>query len=258
MKIKIFSILLLISSIHINALTTTLIIPCHSAHAKYLYNLLRIYENQTDPPNEIVISLSDSNNVETGIINLLENNQWIFPIKLIQSKQKLFAGQNRNIACKHASNEIFICQDADDIPHPQRIEVIKYFFNKLQLDFLLHKFIYNNESLPPVGDMSTIHYSYLKTYHDAWAVGYMLFGQPAIHRRVFDKIKWKDIPIDEDNTFANQVITTFNNCIMIKSTLYIYRLELSTTPYELYKNNFLSKRRLTDRKQRYKIQIFEL
>src|SRR3989344_6793822 len=127
-------------------LTTSIIIPCHPKHAQYLYELLKIYEKQTNLPDEVVISISEAHQIEPNIIKLLQDEQWHFPVKLLLSDKKLFAGQNRNIACSYATSEIFICQDADDFPHPQRIEIIKYFFVKYGIDFLLHKFIYNNNN----------------------------------------------------------------------------------------------------------------
>jgi glycosyltransferase involved in cell wall biosynthesis len=188
----------------------------------------------------VVISISEVDQIEPSIIKSLKETQWHFSLKLILSKKKLFAGQNRNIACKNATSEIFICQDADDLPHPQRIEVIKYFFEKLNLDFLLHKYVYNSsgqiKQMKMIEQMDTLKYAYVKTNHEIWIVGYMLFGQPAFHRRVFQKIQWLDIPIAEDTDFDARVMNNFKNCIMVHCPLYIYRNELSATPYELYRS----------------------
>ena len=220
-------------------ITTSLIIPCHSPHIKYLKGLLNEYEKQTILPDEVVISISDVKNAEPALIQDLQNSKWRFPVKFILSDQKLFAGQNRNIACKEATGEIFILQDADDIPHIQRIEVIKYFFEKFELNFLLHKFVYSGNTaaqLDYIHDKSLIQYKYIDTHHEAWAVGYMLFGQPAFRGDIFKKIQWSDVPVGEDNQFDNIVLTTFPNCMMIHVSLYTYYTELSATPYELYRN----------------------
>lgn len=223
-------------------LTVSVIVPCHPKHAKYLYGLLKAYAEQTSLPDEIVISLSEANQVGIDIIESLRDAQWPFSVKLLSSEQKLFAGQNRNIACRQATSEIFVCQDADDLPHVQRIEVIKYFFKKFNPDFLLHKFVYNDseqiKQIRKIDDLNSLEHAYISTYHEAWIVGYMLFGQPAIHRRVFQEIQWPEIPIDEDNAFDNKVILRFKNCMMIHVPLYIYRFELSATPYELYRELF--------------------
>lgn len=241
-KIKVFLTLFFIANLCIKSeakLKMSLIVPCHPKHVRHLDELLKAYEKQTLLPDEVVISISEANQIDPHIIKSIQNSLWKFSVKIFASNEKLFAGQNRNIACSNATGDVFICQDADDLPHPQRLEIINYFFEKLNLDFLLHKFVYNNENemkqIQTVEDISSIEHTYLKTYHDAWIVGYILFGQPAIHRRVFEKIKWPDVPVGEDNAFDNKVILSFEKCIMIPTPLYIYRFELSATPYELYR-----------------------
>ncbi len=113
---------------HITAdthLKTSIIIPCHPRHACHLYDLISLYEEQTVLPDEIVISLSQSNQVSEEIIHNIESTPWAFSVKLLKSDKKLYAGQNRNRACDKAAGDIFICQDADDLPHPQRVEIIQ-------------------------------------------------------------------------------------------------------------------------------------
>src|SRR6185503_496362 len=56
---------------------------------------------------------------------------------------------NRNIAALNASKDILICQDADDIPHPQRVEIIKYVFETFDIDHLFHAFISYHNSFSP-------------------------------------------------------------------------------------------------------------
>ncbi len=258
-KIKIILIIFFIDYSLIEAnMSTSVIVPCHYKHVKHLSELFQAYEKQIDLPNEIVVSISEANQVEPNIIESLKNTEWLFPVKLLLSNKKMFAGQNRNVACQQTTGEIIVCQDADDLPHPQRIKIIKYFFNKFNLNFLLHKFVYNNENemkqLRTIDNFDSIKHSFIKTYHEAWIVGYMLFGQPAIHRNVFKKIKWPDVPVGEDNAFDSKVITTFDRCMMIHCPLYIYRFENSVTPYELYKKQFNPKRSFIP-KQRYKLEI---
>ena len=123
-------------------LTTSIIIPCNFKHAHLLYNLLKHYKKQTVLPDEIIISLSEVNQVSDLIIKRLQDEQWPFPVKLLLSDQKMFAGENRNNACKNATADIFICQDADDIPHPQRVEISKYFFENYDIDHLMSSFVW--------------------------------------------------------------------------------------------------------------------
>lgn len=40
--------------------------------------------------------------------------------------------------CISSEGEILITQDADDIPHPQKIEATEYFFSHYDVDHLIH------------------------------------------------------------------------------------------------------------------------
>ena len=106
--------------------TTSVIIPCFYGHFKHLDELMNALCNQTVLPDEVVISLSEIDKLNPALIKKFENKKYPFPVKLIKHRELLWAGPNRNSACEHAIGDIFICQDADDLPHPQRIEIIKY------------------------------------------------------------------------------------------------------------------------------------
>src|SRR5579872_2678074 len=133
-KIKcIISSLLLLCSVpsicaFTKRVTTTVIIPCSHKHAHLLYDLCKEYEKQTVLPDEIVISMSGCGQIHSEIIPTLERGPWAFPVHLHIFDEMYFADQNRNIGCSHAKGDIFILQDADDIPHPQRVEIIRYCF----------------------------------------------------------------------------------------------------------------------------------
>lgn len=118
----------------------SIIIPCHSKHAIYLPELLQAYASQTVLPDEVVIAVSESELMPDALLKVLQNSKWPFPIKYVLSKEKAFAGENRNKACAIATGDLFVCQDADDLPTTNRIEVIKYFFNTHEIDHLMHLF----------------------------------------------------------------------------------------------------------------------
>ena len=109
-------------------LKTSIIIPCAGAHFQHLNVLLQSYEHQTCLPDEVVISLSSTEELNISEIDTMENNAWPFKIKILRTFGKQSAGLNRNIASSHATGDIFIYQDADDIPHPQRVEIVKFLF----------------------------------------------------------------------------------------------------------------------------------
>ena len=111
----------------------------------YIKELLTAYEKQTVLPDEIVISVSQVQKIPNNILDELQQGSWLFSVTILSSKKQLFAGQNRNIAGTHAKGDILICQDADDLPHSQRVEIIKYFFEQYNPDFLMHQYRLSHE-----------------------------------------------------------------------------------------------------------------
>src|SRR5579862_7731339 len=105
----------------------SVIVPCHSSHPHFLENLLLQYLKQTSIPHEVVISLSQIDRVDPVEIAKIQNRRWPFILKLITHPDQLCASANRNAACRESSGDLLIMQDADDIPHRQRVEVIKEF-----------------------------------------------------------------------------------------------------------------------------------
>lgn len=210
--------------------TVSLIVPCHWKHAKYLPELLQRYEKQTVVPDEVVIAASEINKGDTyQIIHMIKNKKWTFPVQIVENTKAFTAGQNRNIACNHAQGDIFICQDADDIPHPQRIEIICYFFEKYEVDHLEHRWsqeghwstIDKLSEIQPIFLAYFSHYVHANHYHQ---------GVPAISRSLFSKIQWGNERRRQDTHFNEEVykILPKEKRLLIPLILYQYRPKLST------------------------------
>jgi glycosyltransferase involved in cell wall biosynthesis len=215
-------------------LKTSIIIPCCATHAQHLYSLLKLYEEQTELPDEVIISLSSCCQVPDSLINELEHELWRFPVTLLLSKQTLFAGANRNVACCHATGDIFICQDADDIPHPQRIEIIKYFFTTYNIDHLIHQWVrvVNNDvpiSFVNYENTNTIQFVVNEKFNNLFKPGTFHNGNIAIARYVFDEIQWSPwIARGEDVALNVEIYKQFNHCFAIEAILLGYREFLSS------------------------------
>lgn len=225
--------------------TISVIIPCYYLHARQLPSLLRLYEQQTRLPDEIVISLSEADNVDQDILNQLQSELWAFPVTLIISNKKQYAAENRNIACSHAQGDIFLCQDADDIPHPQRVEIIHYFFCNYNIDHLMHRYqrieiTDKKASFEKIDCFDSIKFTNLKTYDSAKLAGKLTNGNIALTRKVFKKIKWVVQPRAEDVPFNRSVYERFRNCIVIETSLYGYRQFLSSLNQKDIAHNAIS------------------
>jgi len=234
---KIFTLLLSLCSIytltHKEDLKISIIIPCHFRHAHLLHPLLKLYERQTMLPDEVVISLSEAYLVDDLVIEKLQNKPWLFRVKLLLSNDKKYAGQNRNLACSNADGHIFICQDADDIPHPQRVETIIYFFERFSIHHLMHRYIYAD-------DFSNFSWcnkqrtAFIKpqSYNAVWKAwnntGQFTNGNPAIDRYVFQQIQWSDSPRGQDSEFNKEVYRRIDRRLVIWAPLLVYREELSS------------------------------
>lgn len=228
MYLFLLSFLLIIDSLR--ALTTSVIIPCHPDHVQYLESLLISYRDQTVLPDEIIISLSQAHTISKSTLIALECIQWPFELHILKHKEKFPPGRNRNEACYKASKDIIICQDADDLPHPQRVEIIRSVFETYMIDHLLHQWISSQEKFQSC-DATLLRESLVsfRTY-DLIDVPYLHNGNNAFRRYVFEKLHWKPIVdmIQEDVLFNRTAYAFFPNRLVLKLPLIMYRPELST------------------------------
>ncbi len=225
-------------------LRVSIIIPCHAHHVRHLYKLVKCYEEQTELPDEIVISLSsDTEVVYTTIVTAVKEGPWPFLVIFLSTEKELFAGENRNRACESASGDILICQDADDIPYPQRVEIIKQFFTTYQIDHLVHQWV----GLGPTGKHNVAHLEHHKTglntdgsfhlyeqiedlpffqphkFDEMLSYGSFTNGNCALSKEVFNAIKWGDEPRGQDVIFNRQVYQQFSRCYALRIPLLVYR-----------------------------------
>jgi hypothetical protein len=118
-------------------------IPCYINHIKDLFILLDSIENQTILPDKVVVSCS-STRVDDFNFELIK--KYTFPLQVITNENKLCASKNRNIAANNLTDMDYITFiDADDIMHPQRIEILTKVFNEHNSDIILHNYYTNIE-----------------------------------------------------------------------------------------------------------------
>ena len=232
---------LFLASASLPALTTSLIIPCHYKHAQHLHALLKAYEKQTVMPDEVVVAISEFNKVDPSVIDTLREQKWKFSFTMIVSEQPKTAGENRNSACEKARGDIFILQDADDLPHPQRIEIVKYFFEQYQVNHIIHQFI----SAPTeqrryrvvAYDLHKIPYLHPATISDIIigffaldtnTIGGYTHGHVAITRELFKDIQWDNKKLGQDMRFTEAVYKKNKSPLILQVPLIVYRHYLSS------------------------------
>jgi glycosyltransferase involved in cell wall biosynthesis len=199
--------------------TVSIIIPCYPGHFKFLKELILDFCQQTVLPEEIVISLSEVEKIDKIELEHLRNIDLPFKLLLIENKQKLYAGENRNIAAAKSTSDIIICQDADDKPHPQRIEIIKSQFIESIIDHLIHGYskLANELDFSFYGDPKNFEKKFRLTA-----------GNIAIKKEVFAKIKWTNLPRGEDCKFNKDVKKAGFKSVKLFLPLLFYRQNLSS------------------------------
>lgn len=208
--------------------TVSVIIPCHSTHAECLIPLLQNYAEQTVQPEEVIVALSDAEQLPFGWVEALKNREFPFPVQWLVCGKKLSAGANRNRACQIAKGDILLLQDADDIPHPQRVEVVKHFFKKYRVDHLMH--FYVNALSPQFSQyqLEEIPHQTIRAYQETEPMP-VTYGCPAISRKVFRRLRWRtQFEAGEDCLFVQRLYQKFPKSVIIEAPLLLYRNELSS------------------------------
>ena len=109
-------------------------IPCYYGHINKLFNLLDSIDSQTIIPNKVVVSSSSTDKLDIP-------KKYKFDLDLIVIKEKMNAAQNRNNAISKLLDMDYVTfMDADDIMHPQRIEILLNTFQTYDSDIILHNY----------------------------------------------------------------------------------------------------------------------
>ena len=108
----------------------TVVIPCYDKHFQFLMKrLVELYTN-SNKPEQVIISLNGCKNIEETRIKNLENkfSQYFKDLTIIKNDERIPRPEARNLTLDYIKNDIICLCDADDVIHPQRIEITKYFF----------------------------------------------------------------------------------------------------------------------------------
>lgn len=204
---------------------TSVLIPCAGKHIALLPELVATLRAQTRSPDEIVIAasgcpLSSLPNVDAQVIH---------------SPDRITAGANRNRAAAVASGDVLIYQDADDLPHPQRVEIIAGLFESYEIDHLLHYFYYLKDeasrfTLDDAAARSRYHAALMSEVgYKTGLVEYVANGNAAVTRAIARAVQWPEHPgIGEDQAFNRSVYARTKRTAVVPLPLLTYRHNLSS------------------------------
>lgn len=134
-------------------------------------------------------------------------------------------------ACSYASGDVFICQDADDIPYPNRVEKIGYYFEKYDPDHLMHQWTgLEREGAVKFANQEgkASEAQFPSSFAQAMKVGSLTNGEIAIARRLFNECRWSNAPRGQDTIFNQMVYRLNKRFIVLAVPLVVYRLYLSS------------------------------
>jgi glycosyltransferase involved in cell wall biosynthesis len=201
-------------------------IPCYYGHINNLTNLLDSIENQSVKPNKVVVSSSSTK-------ELFETKKYSFPLEIIITEQHKNAAQNRNIAASRLNDMDYITfMDADDIMHPQRIEILLKVFQDTDCDIVLHNYFMNEQKFEKIDNIDLRINTLVQAYWGAIIhkedkynyVEHIHHSQVSIKRNIFDIIKFpEELIIGEDALFCHRIFGLPNiKNVYIKNELSFY------------------------------------
>jgi glycosyltransferase involved in cell wall biosynthesis len=226
----------------------SVVIPCIPEHYNdCLFKLIKQLVDGTRAPDEIIIALSDTDGM--NIIDIASFVQRVYgeldyhDMILSLTESVAFAGTNRNRGFDVSTGNIIVFTDADDSIHPQKLEIVEYFFNQYpEAQCINHCFIEQNKEFKTYDDFTKIvvHNSdsvYDKHFPDPMNVErdmYRLWygtwpyripvtnGSVSVRRQVMDRIKWTDKRKAQDRQFLYDVLLEFKQSIIIEAGLICY------------------------------------
>ena len=221
----------------LNNSNISVVIPCHYKHCEYLNKLLKYYDDQTLLPLEVIIVISEFKSLpnkylENSIFKYVHN----YDLQIIKVNYKSAAGNNRYIGSLNVNGDIIVFQDADDLPHKQRLEVINYIFNKHpDTVHICHKFDY--EEITTLYNIKDIDYDKLISdsifmISSIRILSRVTNGNVAIRKNICKSIEWfKNRYRGQDIVFNSYIYNKYRRSIFIKVPLYYYRKRLSVKKF---------------------------
>ena len=184
----------------------SVVIPCHTRHVLYLPDVLKSLDEQTVKPDEIIVMASNES-----------------------------AGVNRQRGAVASKGDIIVYQDADDLAHRQRIELIRYaFLMNTDVVHVMHQYAssrqpyYVDRWMAKEYDIEICCKASIKVQcHPNNTYPYSN-GSIATLREVLEKAEWYDYPRGQDLEYNLRVGRLYGNRMLrMPAELILYRRHLS-------------------------------
>jgi hypothetical protein len=206
-----------------------LIIPCLFNHFNNLPKILDSFKHQ-DLINRIIIVLNGINDQDYDR-NILK--KYKKKLKLIRLNYTISPGKAREKATRFSKSEYIVYHDADDEAHPDKLLILKYFFEKTNCDHILHLIQPIELNFLNYKDFNKINYIDTKKLIDFYyrnnkmdfgdIIGKRISqGLSAVRRSKITDIVWLNIKSGEDKDFNKKSLLKNNKMIVIDCYLSKY------------------------------------
>lgn len=196
--------------------SVSVVVPCAQSHVAHLPELVAALHAQTRKPDQIVVAVSGCELSQVPPI----------AAQVTHSAERQTAGANRNRGSALALGDVVIYQDADDLPHPQRVEIIAALFEKYKIDHLMHHYYHH---APRSESFSVDEASKRSRYHKTPVVYGVTNGNPAVARSVLSAVRWPEYAhVGEDVEFNAKIYAHTRRTVVTELPLMTYRQQLSS------------------------------
>jgi glycosyltransferase involved in cell wall biosynthesis len=185
-------------------------IPCYQGHMEMLLDLLESIEKQTRVPDKVVVSCSSTD-------DFIYCKDYSFPLQIVITPHKKNAAQNRNMAISKLMDMDYITLiDADDIMHPQRIEILLHVFEQEDIDIILHNFLLEKKEFEKIEEIMVRPHSLTQgwtgciVHKDGYndTIDRIHHSQVSLRKHIVEKVLFPEEPEfhrREDSVFCHRV-----------------------------------------------------
>jgi len=202
------------------------VIPCHKPYIPYLRECLDSIEGQTIKPSAVVVVCSSSKDEDIPE----SYKTYSFPLRFITREDERNQAQNRNQGASVIGTDFITFFDADDVMHPQRIELIQRYISNS--DILLHGYKID-EKVFPVIHSPVVYTNELMKAPTGCAIFKPNWNAPIHHSQVtvratiMNRVKFREEPEikrREDSLFCGDILGLGVQNTYIAESLSWYRL----------------------------------
>lgn len=201
------------------------VIPCHKPYISLLKECLDSIELQTSKPDKVIVMCSSS------LPEDIPQYNYSFPLEIVTREGVHNQANNRNEGVKRMNTDIVSFFDADDVMHPQRIEMIRKYM--IDQDILFHGFQTDNREFEHITSQ-IVHYGQLVrgptgcvVFRPNWQK-MLHHAQISVRRHLFDFVKFPENPQlrgSEDSLLCGMIVSMSHiRNVFIENSLSWYRL----------------------------------